>query len=134
MGWVRVSDDFYDHERFSNVGPLGIAVWIVGLAYCNRNLTNGHIPRGAAHRLLHIDGLGIYTGTMSGRDAEVSDGIDELVGAGLWIEDGRDYLVRDYLDYQPSADEMKARREKNAWRQAQFKRRNRTEVGEPDAG
>ena len=128
MGWVRVSDDFYDHERFGEVGPLGIAVWLIGLAYCNRNLTNGKIPRAAAHRLLFIDGLGIYTGTMSGRDAEVTDGIDELVHAGLWIAEAKNYTVRDYLDYQPSADEVKDQREKNAFRQSQFKKRRRGPV------
>lgn len=128
MGWVRISDDFYDHDRFSEVGALGIAVWLVGLAYCNRNLTNGKIPRVAANRLLFIEGLGIYTGTMSGRDAEVTDGIAELVDAGLWLDEGKFYTVRDYLDYQPSADEVKDQREKNAFRQAQFKRRKHPPV------
>ena len=97
MGWVRVSDDFYDHERFGEVGPLGIAVWLIGLAYCNRNLTNGKIPRASANRLLYIDGIGIYTGTMSGRDAEVTDGIDELVAGTTDIERGR-AIEQDRLD------------------------------------
>ena len=127
MGWVRVSDDFYDHERFADVGPLGIAVWIVGLAYCNRNLTDGRIPKRAALRLMHIEGLGVYEGSYAGRDAGVNDGIAELTDAGLWAEDGRDYVIRDYLDYQPSRDEVEEQRRKSAARQAQYKRRKRSE-------
>ena len=133
MGWVRVSDDFADHEKFANVGPLGIAVWLAGLAYCNRNLTNGRIPRTAANRLLYIEGLGIFTSNYSGEDAQVSDGIAELVGAGLWAEQGAHFLVHDYLDYQPSRDEVQAQREKNAWRQAEFrKRKNRPPLADED--
>lgn len=125
MGWVRVSDDFYDHDRFAEIGPLGIAVWITGLAYCNRNLTDGRIPKRAAQRLMHIEGIGVYEGTYSGRDAEVSDGIAELVDAELWLDRGRDYLVRDYLDYQPSRDEVEEQRRKNAIRQDNWRKKNK---------
>jgi hypothetical protein len=123
MGWIRISDDYYDHAKFAEVGPLGIAVWLAGLAYCNRNLTDGFIPRATANRLIFIDGLGIYTSNFSGEDATVEDGIKELVASGLWVEVPGGYQVHDYLDYQPSADEIKAKRERNAFRQAQFRRR-----------
>lgn len=129
MGWVRVSDDFYDHPKFAEVGPLGIAVWLAGLAHCNRNLTNGAIPKSVAQRLLFFEGLGVFTSNYGGEDAEVSHGIAELVEAGLWIDDGRRYTVHDYLDYQPSADDVRAQREKNAFRQSEFKRRKRDEGG-----
>lgn len=125
MGWVRISDDFYDHEKFAEVGPLGLAVWIAGLAYCNRNLTDGKIPHRTAQRLLHIDGIGIYTSNHTGRDAQVADGIDELLEAGLWVDEGTKYAVHDYLDYQPSKDDVTRQRQKNAYRQAQFKKRKR---------
>jgi hypothetical protein len=125
MGWVRVSDDFYDHERFADVGPLGMSVWLVGLAYCNRNLTDGRIPRAAAYRLLHFGGIGILEGNYGGHDASIQDGIAELVEAGLWIEDRRGYNVRDYLDYQPSRDQVEEKRKHNAFRQSQFKARKR---------
>jgi len=110
MGWVRVDDSFYDHPKFGQIGALGMAAWIAGLAYCNRNLTDGFIPTRAAMRLIDTTGLGYYTSNMSGRDAEPADGIDELVGAGLWVEEPGGYRVHDYLDYQPSADEVRADR------------------------
>jgi hypothetical protein len=133
MGWIRISDDYYDHAKFAEVGPIGVAVWLAGLAYCNRNLTDGFIPRTAANRLICVDGLGIFTGNFSGEDATVEDGIQELVESGLWIKVPRGYQVHDYLDYQPSGDEVRAKRERNAFRQAQFRRRKHEQGEARDA-
>jgi hypothetical protein len=133
MGWIRISDDNYDHAKFAEVGPIGVAVWLAGLAYCNRNLTDGFIPRTAANRLICVDGLGIFTGNFSGEDATVEDGIQELVESGLWIKVPRGYRVHDYLDYQPSGDEVRAKRERNAFRQAQFRRRKHEQGEARDA-
>lgn len=45
MAWVRLSDDFYDHPKFDKAGALGVALFVSGLAWANRNLTDGFIPR-----------------------------------------------------------------------------------------
>lgn len=134
MGWIRISDDFNDHEKFADIGPLGIASWVLGLAHCNRNLTDGYIAQSAARRLMVVEGIGIYTGTMSGRDADITDGVDECTSSGLWHEAGHDcpecpdpgprrYYVHDYLTYQPSRQEVEEKRAQNAFRQAEFRRR-----------
>ena len=44
MPWVRVDDHFNEHPKLAKVGPLGWGIWLAGLAYCNRNLTDGFIP------------------------------------------------------------------------------------------
>lgn len=126
MGWVRVSDDFYDHQKFAALTVLGDAVWIRGLAYANRNLTDGFITERAARGLVDTHGLGIYIGA-GGRDAEPQDGIDELVIAGIWHEPGHDcpvcpdpparsYVIHDYLAYQPSRAQVEAKRQETAER------------------
>jgi len=126
MGWVRISDDFYDHPKFAEVTPLSIALWLAGLAYCNRNLTNGYIPESAARRLVDFDGLAYEIG-----GTELTGGMEDdcgplalydLLKVGLWHEDGHDcpkcpqpgrrrLYVHDYLKYQPSAEEIKGLRE-----------------------
>lgn len=133
MGWVRVDDSFYDHEKFHFVGALGMAAWIAGLAYCNRNLTDGFIPSKVARTLIDCDGLGYYTSNMSGRDAEPMDGVDQLVACGLWREVAGGYEIHDYLDYQPSADDVKAERQKNANRQKSWRDRKGSSNGESNA-
>ena len=123
MGWVRVSDDFYDHPKFADVTPLSTALWITGMAYCNRNLTDGYIPSSVALRLLDFDGLAYTVATVGDLGGVMEDdcsplAVHDLVRVGLWHEDGHDcpdcpqpgwrrYYVHDYLVYQPSAEEIK---------------------------
>jgi hypothetical protein len=122
MPWVRLSDDFYDHPKFIQAGPLGLGVWISGLAYCNRNLTDGVISESTARRLCDFDGLSYETGRVGdmasfGEDVSAEYVIELLINADLWHTRGhtchrcpqppaRHLIFHDYLDYQPSADEV----------------------------
>ncbi|MDQ3224618.1 MAG: hypothetical protein M3Q75_14280 [Gemmatimonadota bacterium] len=121
MGWVRVDDAFYDHRKFNKVTVLGMGVWIAGLAYCNRNLTDGFIPNKAIPGLVSTDGLGLYTGTHGGRDVTPADGAWELLRAELWSEGAGGWQVHDYHDYQPSAQQVRAERDRNAERKAAWR-------------
>ena len=115
MGWVRVDDAFYDHHKFINAGPLGVAQWIAGLAWCNRNLKDGFIPTSKAHGLLDWDGLLLILSEGAGFansenvDGEIVSAI--LVDAGLWEKTPKGYVVHDYHDFQPTADEVRERQE-----------------------
>lgn len=114
MGWVRIDDAFNDHPKFALAGPLGLAQWVAGLAYCNRNLTDGFIPRAVAKRLIDWDGVGwrMWHGDVGGA-GEDADGLavsGHLVDAGLWDECDGGYVVHDYHEYQPRADEVRAKR------------------------
>ena len=109
MPWVKLDDHFNEHPKLAQVGPLGLALWVCGLAYCNRNLTDGFIPFRVAHSLLSFEGIGVFNGTQ-GEDVTGEMVASMLVVAGLWQQDGRDYRVHDYLDYQPSRAEVLAAR------------------------
>jgi hypothetical protein len=114
MGWVRVDDDFYDHQKFSRLGPHAIALWVTGLAWCNRNLTDGFIPIARARILLDFTGheiIGPTNGVTPTFCIEVDASwvIRELCEAGLWEEAQDGYQVHDYRDFQPSSDEVKGR-------------------------
>ena len=54
MPWVRVSDDFMDHDRFEDLSLDAIGLWLTGLAWSNRNLKDGRITRSKVHTL-HAD-------------------------------------------------------------------------------
>jgi len=119
MTWVRLDDHFDEHPKMARVGPLGIALWTVGLAYCNRNLTDGFIPWAVAQHLLNWEFLGkpdangrrkrysidVSCGMM-GEDVDSAFVIDLLVDAGLWEVRDEGYYIHDYPDYQPLKAEI----------------------------
>lgn len=123
MGWVRVSDDFYDQRKFYGVTALGDALWIRGLAFANRNLTDGFIPKRAVKGLIDTTGLSISVDNFTGRDASPEDAVTELLTADIWHESGHDcescpdvprgvYLIHDYLDFQPSREKVLEERDR----------------------
>lgn len=99
MPWVRIDEHFADHPKVVQAGPEAMALYIAGLCYCNRFQTDGAIPRAKARTLLELP--------------DVDTTIKRLVTATLWEEqgDGR-YQVHDYLEYQPSKEEVAEERRK----------------------
>ena len=79
MAWVRLADDFYDHPKVLAAGPVAAYVWACGLAYANRYLTDGYLPKAAVRRL-----------------ADVEDPYRvaaRLVEVGLWVPAGDGYRL-----------------------------------------
>lgn len=120
MTWVRVDDHFDEHPKHAQIGPLGWGVWLAGLAYCNRNLTDGFIPHSIARTLadFHVEDehegilwtLGMYSGNR-GEDVTIGWIVGLLVHAELWIEVPGGYIIHDYGDYQPTKEQVEAARE-----------------------
>lgn len=139
MAWVRLSDDFYDHPKFDKAGVLGIALFAAGLAWCNRNLTDGFIPRKTASRLLDFedavqavrDADRNAVTNVTDNDAQAlflaRDTVAKLLEAGLWREVEGGYEVHDYLEYQASREQIEAGRESNAARQKAWRERRKAE-------
>jgi hypothetical protein len=126
MAWVRIDDHFDEHPKMQRVGPLGWGFWLAGLAYCNRNLTDGFIPWNKARTLCSFevaedDGI-VWdisrVSGMSGEDMTADWLIGLLIGAGLWEEvrneKGRTegYCIHDYQEYQPLKAQIEEERAK----------------------
>jgi hypothetical protein len=108
--WVRVDCDFYDHPKFIAAGPLGIAQWLAGLAWCRRNKKNGVIPTAVARRLLDWDGIAwnVWQGDLfgGGEDATADAVSRHLVDVGLWETCAEGFLVHEFVVYQRSAEDV----------------------------
>ena len=123
MAWVRLDEDFASHPKVVEAGPLGIALQVAALCYCNRHLTDGRVPRATARSLLDFEGIAVVDG-MRGDDVEPDYVIGLLVDAGLWHTPGHDcpscpaiergYMIHDYLEQQPSREDVLRRREQAA--------------------
>jgi hypothetical protein len=92
MPWVRIDDHFPDHPKIVSAGPLGAWLYVAGLCYCNRLLTNGFIPVSQVARLVPADHPEVFS--------------TKLCDLRLWSATTRrgvdGFLVHDYLKYQAS--------------------------------
>jgi hypothetical protein len=103
LPWVRIDEEFPDHPKVVGAGPLGIAMQVAALCYCNRHLTDGFVPRSAARRLIDLDGLGV----------SADDVISTMLGVGMWSRVDGGYQIHDYDIYQPTRAQVLAERERN---------------------
>jgi hypothetical protein len=98
MAWVRVDDQFAEHPKVLKLGRdrlPAIGLWLQGLTYANRYLTDGFIPEGA---------LPPGSRRLAGR----------LVDVGLWQRVPNGFEVHDYADYQQDRDKVLALRAERA--------------------
>lgn len=96
MTWAKVDDRFHGHSKARRAREA-LALWVLALAWCADELTDGAVPRDMPDLLL--PGLG---------EAFAS----RLVEVGLWERTDAGYQFHDWLDYQPSARKVKAERSK----------------------
>lgn len=119
MPWVRLDDQFTDHPKIAEVGPLASWLYVCGLCYSARMLTDGFIPRGQVRKLADVD--------------DVAPLVTALVISGLWEECDGGYRIHDYHDYNPTAEKVKEQRKVNATRQARFRDKStKVETVTPD--
>jgi len=109
--YVKVHDGLPDHPKIIEAGGEAGWLYICGLAYASRQLTDGVISKRLVRRL--TDG--------SNPEANAS----ALVRVGLWHDGEHDcpkcpqagpdsYVIHDYLDHQRSASEVADLRAKRA--------------------
>lgn len=125
MSWVKIDDRFPEHPKIVKGGPAALVLQVRAICYCARNLTNGFLPDGAVRPLLH---------DLRGRGGLPAMMID----CGLWERVDGGYSVHDYLDFNPSRDEVVAARDqrsragieggRRSWR-TRSERQSRTEAG-----
>lgn len=112
MTWVKLDDQFFRHPKARIAGRNGRELFLAGLCYCAAQLTDGFIPDAMTRPLL--------------AEAEVPFAtVAVLVAVGLWEPTEGGHRVHDFLEYQPSADRVKAEREAARIR----KRRQRDDDG-----
>jgi hypothetical protein len=99
MSWVRIDDGFTDHPKIVRVGPLATILYLRALCYSARHLTDGRVPAEIAEQLCG--------GLAAPRRATATPRalIGLLIRERLWEKKGDDFLIHDYLLYQPSKQE-----------------------------
>ena len=113
MGWVRLDDNFADHPKVIALGDTAFRLYIEGLCYSNRQLTDGFIPNA------------VYTKLSKNDDAQF------LIEAGLWEDTEGGFLIRSYTEYQPTREKVEKKREEAKERLRRYRQRNANETPPP---
>lgn len=114
--WTKLDDNLLDHPKLiaagEQLGPngpaLALGLYVVGLMWSNRHLSDGQLPQAVVKRFSHV-----------AKPLEVAAA---LVRAGLWEKDGAGYIIHDFAEYNFAARDVKARRT----REKERKRRERS--------
>lgn len=97
MAWVKLDDKVWSHPKFGALSGDAVRLWMFALCWCNQHETDGSIPRVTVR---------VLGGT--------SDAAAELCASGLWHETENGWQIHDYLDHQPSRDDLARKREAKA--------------------
>lgn len=110
MTKIMLVNHFTDDERWLSAGSDAMALFIAGLCYSDRNLTDGRILKALAPRLC-----------LAVSPDATEAAIDALLTGGWWTEDIDNYWVDRYFDYGLSKAEQEATRAK--WARSKQRKR-----------
>lgn len=123
MVWAKIDDAILDNAKIAKVGVFGFAMHVAAITWCCRNLTDGHVPTSRVTALLTLQNVNIdcanplalvggptSMGGQTGLDPFVV--ADALVNAGLWNVAEGGYQIHDFLEYNPSKEQVLSAREK----------------------
>ncbi len=117
MTWSKLDDNIFDHPKMLKAGEDAANLYVRGLVYCNRYLTDGHIP---AEALVTLS-----------RKREAARYSADLVRVGLWEthHDGG-WTVHDFHDHNPTAAEVAEKRAAIAAKRSEAGKRGGKRSGE----
>jgi hypothetical protein len=97
VSWARIDDKMAFGAKTIAAGNEAVGVWLRMLAWSCDQRTNGLVTRSVAL-------------TIAGKEKA----LERLVEVRMLDVDGDDFRIHDFLDWQPSADEIAAKRQARA--------------------
>lgn len=90
MTWFKIDDNFFLHPKVIAAGNSAVGLFVRAGAWSSNHLTDGFVPHSIA----------LMFGSF--------DDVDNLLAADLWAKVDGGYQIPDFLDYNPSAESVKA--------------------------
>jgi hypothetical protein len=115
MPWARFDDRYPSHRKIRKLSDAAFRLDVSAVCWSAENLTDGFI----AH-----DDLMIVADV---RDPESA--AEELVARGRWEVRPGGWAIHDYLEYNPSAEQVKSERTQKTARQQRWRQRARSTDG-----
>lgn len=106
MAWGKLDDSLDNHPKARRAGLEALGLWTRSISHAAGYLTDGAIDAGWLEE---------RAGKRAGKLGEL------LIVAGLWepVDDG--FVIHDYLDYNPSREEVLRKRATESKRKADGK-------------
>jgi len=115
MTWIKLDDQVTEHPKTAGLSCEAWTLWIHGLTYCSRNLTDGEIPKPYLPRLSPV--------------RRVKKATQELLDAGLWVDEGARIQVHNYVKWQRSKSQIESDKESSHARQKASRERRKASNG-----
>ena len=109
MSWLRIDDQFARHPKVLKAGPLASWLHVAALCHSASYLTDGFIDADTLPMLAAVP--------------KPADLARKLVAVGLWEATEGGWLIHDYLEWNPSSEQVKADREAARVRKARSRQR-----------
>ena len=93
MPWAKIDDRLFLNPKWLATPPAARGLWVTALSYCSLQMTGGFV-------------LAAILPMLGGTTADA----DALVSSGLWERDGDNYLIHDYHEWNPTKEEVEAKR------------------------
>jgi len=117
--WVRLNDGMPDDPAVDALSDGAFRLFVASICYCQRELTDGYVSAARVPRLVP-----------KYRPAYVN----ELVGAGLWLDDlPGGYVIRSFVKWNKTREHWRHEAEKAAKRKAEWAARQAEERDRSDA-
>lgn len=108
MAWARLDDGFFGHPqtiRIWNQSPGAVGLLVRMISFCAKYETDGFVS---------LDSVSMLSSVQQDRDAQIA----VLVSQGALHEHEDGFVVSDYLDYNPSREQIQEKREADRVRKA----------------
>jgi hypothetical protein len=112
--WVKIDNGLPDHPKVIGLSDAAFRLYVTGICYSSRFLTDGNLPEAALRRL-------------GGAEAA-----QELVKAGLLAETSGGAQIASYGEYQQSKETVEAKKEANRKRVTRYREKRNALVMHPD--
>lgn len=116
MTWSKIDDGFLDHPKVLRAGEDAANLYLRGIIWCNRHLTDGAIPREALCALSSRRNLTPLA--------------ERLVAAGLWEVTPNGWLIHGFTERNPTREEVEAKREDISVKRSEAGKRGGKRSGE----
>lgn len=115
--WIRMAVDFPDHPKALELSPDACWMYVCGLMYAGKYLTDGVIPKRKLSSLAH-------------NVKDYRTATRQLLESGLWEWDGDEtnVIIHDYLEWQTSRKEVNDNREAARFRMEKSREKRAAEA------